>query len=90
VKIASWAFEGIKSPVANTGETSVPWDLSHLTNLEYIGRGVFDRGSYNAKKLNLDLNLSGLSKLKVIDDSVFIIKLNLLVLQLFLETNLQN
>ena len=71
VKIASWAFEGIKSPVANTGETSVPWDLSHLTNLEYIGRGVFDRGSYNAKKLNLDLNLSGLSKLKVIDDSVF-------------------
>ena len=71
VKIASWAFEGIVSPVANTGETSVPWDLSHLTNLEYIGLGVFAPEINNTKKLNLDLNLSGLVKLKVIGESAF-------------------
>ena len=70
VKIGSYAFQDIVSPVANTGEASVPWDLSHLTNLEYIGVSAFSPGFFN-KKLNLDLNLSGLSKLKVIDDNVF-------------------
>ena len=69
VKIGSWAFQNIVSPVANTGETSVPWDLSHLTNLEYIGSWAF--GFDLPKLLNIDLNLSGLSKLKVIEQGAF-------------------
>jgi hypothetical protein len=38
--------------------------------LEYIGSSAFSPGPRN-KKLNLDLNLSGLSKLKVIDSRAF-------------------
>ena len=73
VKIGYNAFSNIVSPVANSGETPMPWDLSHLTNLEYIGENAFnlDFLTNNPKKLNLDLNLSGLSKLKAIKDSVF-------------------
>ncbi len=73
VKIGDYAFRDIVSPVANIGENPMPWDLSHLTNLEYIGEGAFNLSDVfsNPKKLNLDLNLSGLSKLKEVNDSVF-------------------
>ena len=71
VKIGNWAFQNIESPVANTGEAPLPWDLSHLTNLEYIGNSAFSFGVINPKKLNLDLDLSGLSKLKAINNSAF-------------------
>ena len=69
VKIGSFAFANIVSPVANAGETPISWDLSHLTNLEYIGDNAFY--TQETKKLNLDLNLSGLSKLKSIDIGAF-------------------
>ncbi len=73
VKIGLYAFKNIVSPVANAGETPMPWDLSHLTNLEYIGKGAFNLsdGYFNPEKLNLDLNLSGLSKLKSINIGTF-------------------
>ncbi len=69
-KINEGAFQNIISPVANTGETSMPWDLSHLTNLEYIGDWAF-APSLGIKTLNLDLNLSGLTKLTEIGFSAF-------------------
>ena len=70
-KISDGAFQNIKSPVKKTENISTPWDLSHLTNLEYIGDKAFKMGIDETRNLNIDLNLSGLTKLTEIGFTAF-------------------
>ncbi len=70
-RINQGAFMNIKSPVKKTESISTPWDLSHLTNLEYIGNVAFEMKRDETRNLNINLNLSGLTKLTEIGFSSF-------------------
>ena len=88
-RINQGAFQNIKSPVEKTETISTPWHLSHLTNLEYIRHLAFGIELGETRNLNIDLNLSGLTKLTEIGSDAFY-NLGLTLINLKGVNNLKN